>query len=145
MFSKKSLDLRDFFTKILTDVMQNLKLFLVDNKIEDKIKAARLPEGILVPFKEKVSLVFLSILNAVTKDRLKVIIFNEPKRLILILNQFKELVNKISFQEPYALYFEKKKTQVFRKVIGYVSQLFMESADPDALRADYHQSVYLCR
>lgn len=97
MFSKKSLDLRDFFTKIVIDVMQYLKLFLIDNKIEDKIKAARLPDGILAPFKEKVSLVFMSILNAITKDRLKVIVFNEPKKLILILNQFKELVNKIAF------------------------------------------------
>ena len=49
------------------------------------------------PFKEKASLVLLSVLNQITKDRLKVIVFNEPKKLILILNYIKELIGKISF------------------------------------------------
>jgi hypothetical protein len=61
------------------------------------------------PFKEKASLVLLSVLNQITKDRLKVIVFNEPKKLILILNYIKELIGKISFSEPYCLFFEKKK------------------------------------
>lgn len=97
IFSKKSLDLRDFFTKILPDVCHYLKYFLADSRIEDKIKAAKLPEDILNPFKEKASLVLLSTLNAITKDRLKVIVFNEPKKMLTILNYMKELVGKINF------------------------------------------------
>jgi predicted transcriptional regulator with HTH domain len=144
VFSKKSLDLGNFFTKILPDVMNNMKFFLTDSKIEDHFKKARLPEGILTPFKEKVSLVFLSILNAVTRDRIKFFVFNEPKKLILILNQLKELVGRISFVEPYALFFEKKKTQVYRKIIQFIIELFMDS-DPSSFKPEYHQSVYQCR
>ena len=72
-----------------------------DSNIEDKVKAAKLPDEALKPFKEKASLVFLSIANSLTKDKIKVIIFNEPKKLAGFVKTLKKLSNKITFAEPY--------------------------------------------
>ena len=92
------------------------------------MKAAKLPDEALKPFKEKAALVFLSVANSVTPDKFRVIIFNEPKRLTTFVKNLKKLSSKISFAEPYHVYFEKKKLQVFRKVVDCIVGLFMDQA-----------------
>lgn len=47
IFSKSSLNLKDFFTRILPDVANFLSEILKDSNIEDKIKNAKLPEEII--------------------------------------------------------------------------------------------------
>lgn len=108
-FSKSNLDLRDFFAKILPDLANNLREVLKDTNIDDKIKAAKLPEDIFKNFKEKASLVLLSVMNNLTKDRVRVIIFKEHKKLNNVVKSLKKLSNKIVFSESIGVFFEKKK------------------------------------
>jgi len=125
-FSKGNLDLRDFFTKILPEIASTLEHQFKDANVEDKVKAAKLPDEALRPFKEKAPLVFLSIANSITMEKFRVIIFNEPKRLTAFVKSLKKLSSKIVFAEPYHIYFEKKKLQVLRKVIDCIAGIFME-------------------
>jgi hypothetical protein len=97
IFSKRSLDMKDFFTKIMPEVSNYLRVLLKDANIEDRVKEAKLPDDVLKPFKEKASLVFLSVANSISKDRLRVIIFNEPKKLLAVVKTLKKLSNKITF------------------------------------------------
>lgn len=96
------------------------------------------------PFKEKASLVFLSLANALTKEKIQQWIFAEPKKLNAFVKTLKKLSNKISFGEPYQIYFEKKKVQVLRKLIENIIAIFMEQ-EPAALNAEYKETVYSCR
>jgi len=93
--------MKDFFTKILHDLSNYLKNLLKDTNIEDRVKDAKLPEDCLKPFKEKAALVFLSVANSISKEKLKHIIFSEPKKLITLVKTLKKLANKITFPEPY--------------------------------------------
>ena len=70
----------------------------------------------MLPFKEKTSLIFLSVLNGTSKDKIKDFIFSEPKKLTNLMLNLKKLSKKISFKEPLHVFFEKKKIQVIRKV-----------------------------
>jgi len=145
IFSKANIDLRDFFMKILPDVSNFLKELFKDANIEDKVKAAKLPDEALKPFREKASLVFLSVANSVTKEKLRVILFSEPKKLTAFIKNLKKLSNKISFAEPYSTFFEKKKIQVFRKLVEAMVGIFMDAQDPSTFGPEYHQSIYQCR
>lgn len=145
VFSKANLDLRDFFMKILPDVSNFLKDLFKDANIEDKVKAAKLPDDTLKPFREKASLIFLSVANSVTKEKLRVILFSEPKKLTAFIKNLKKLSNKISFAEPYSTFFEKKKIQVFRKLVETMVGIFTDAQDPSTFGPEYHQSIYQCR
>jgi hypothetical protein len=66
------------------------------------------------------------------------------------LNSFvktlKKLSNKISFGEPYQIYFEKKKVQVLRKLVENIISLFMEQQlEAAAISAEYKETIYSCR
>jgi hypothetical protein len=69
IFSKRSLDMREFFAKILPEVSNYMRVLFKDANIEDKVRDAKLPDNILKPFKEKASLVLLSILNGISRDK----------------------------------------------------------------------------
>ena len=45
--------MKDFFTKILPEVSNYLRILLKDANIEDRVKEAKLPDESLKPFKEK--------------------------------------------------------------------------------------------
>lgn len=66
IFSKKYLDMREFFAKILPEITNHLKTLLKDANIEDRVKEQKFPEDVLKPFNEKSSLIILSILNAIS-------------------------------------------------------------------------------
>lgn len=53
IFSKHSLDLKEFFAKILPEFSNFLKNLFKDTNIEDRVKDAKLPDDVLKPFKEK--------------------------------------------------------------------------------------------
>ena len=53
IFSKRSLDMRDFFAKILPEVTNHLKNQLKDANIEDRVREAKFPDECLKPFNEK--------------------------------------------------------------------------------------------
>lgn len=144
IFSKQYLDLRTFFTKVLPEVANYLKDILKDTNIDDKLKHAKLPDEVLKPFKEKASLVLLSILNYQHPEKFRVIIFNDAKKLNFVVQSLKKLSNKIAFQEPYGVYFEKKKVQVLRKVIMMIIGLLMQQ-DPQQIPPEYHQTIVQCR
>lgn len=116
----------------------------------------KLPEEIIKSFKEKASLVFLSIANSLTKEKVRAFIFNEPKKLNNLIKTLKKLSNKITFTEPLKLFFEKKKIQVLRKLIEFLISIFMdiqptipvgsEDKTPLAMVAnEYHPTLFGCR
>ncbi len=53
IFSKKYLDMREFFAKILPEITNHLKTLLKDANIEDRVKEQKFPEDVLKPFNEK--------------------------------------------------------------------------------------------
>ena len=69
IFTKNSLDMRDFFAKILPEISNSLKTLLKDANIEDRVKEIKFPDDCLKPFGEKSSLILLSILNTLTLDK----------------------------------------------------------------------------
>lgn len=69
IFTKNSLDMRDFFSKILPEISNSLKTLLKDANVEDRVKEIKFPDDCLKPFGEKASLVVLSVLNALTLDK----------------------------------------------------------------------------
>jgi len=73
-----------------------------------------------------------------------VIIFNEHKKLLGVIKNLKKLSNKLNFQEPYAIYFEKKKIQVIRKIIMFIINIFM-TKEPESIPADYFSTIHQCR
>lgn len=66
------------------------------------------------------ALVFLSVANSTSKEKIKEYIFNEPKKLTALMQNLKKLTKKIAFKDPYHVYFEKKKIQVIRKINEFV-------------------------
>ena len=78
----------------------------------------------------------MSVANSVTKERFKYIIFNEPKKLLAVMKTFKKLSNKITFKEPYMIFFEKKKVQVVRKIVEFIISIFMEM-EPEHIGSEY--------
>ncbi|CDW89623.1 dedicator of cytokinesis protein 2 [Stylonychia lemnae] len=144
IFSKSNLDLKDFFTKILPDLLTYLRGFYKQSNINYKLKESKDLEETLYPFREKSALVLLSVANSISKEHIKQFIFNEPKKLANLMVNLKKLVKKISFQDPYGVYFEKKKNQVFRKINEYVISIFMD-VDPETLTPEYHQVINKCR
>jgi hypothetical protein len=61
--------MRDFFAKILPEILNSLKTLLKDANIEDRVKEIKFPDECLKSFKEKSSLILLSILNTLTLDK----------------------------------------------------------------------------
>ena len=53
IFSKKYLDMREFFAKILPEISNQLKSLLKDANIEDRVKEQKFPDDALKPFHEK--------------------------------------------------------------------------------------------
>ena len=144
IYSKQSLDLKDFFTKILPDIVNQLRSFYKENDPSRKLKESKAIDEALNPFKEKTALVLLSIVNNTSKDKIKQYIFPEPKRLASLMSSLKKLTKVITFKEPYHVYFEKKKIQVIRKFNEYVIQIFMET-NPETLGPEYHSIINQCR
>jgi hypothetical protein len=97
IFSKKYLDMREFFAKILPEISNQLKSLLKDANIEDRVKEQKFPDDALKPFNEKASLILLSLLNTITQDKFQYIIFNEHKKLLSVVKNLKKLSSKISF------------------------------------------------
>ena len=126
IFSKRSLDMTGFFTRILHELLNNLRTLLKDANVEDRVRDAKLPDDALKPFREKAGLVLLSVANGISRESLRTLIFPEPKKLLAVVKTLKKLSNKVVFQEPYAIYFEKKKLQVMRKLVENVVSIFMD-------------------
>lgn len=153
VFQKSNLDLKDFFTKILCDIVNYTRSFYKETNIQYRLKESKILEDCLTPFKEKsnlfsscvlAALVLLSVMNSTSKEKFIEFIFNDPKKLVSLMISIKKLTKKINFKEPYHLYFEKKKIQVMRKVNDFVISIFMDK-DPETLGTDYHPIVNQCR
>eukprot|EP00347_Sterkiella_histriomuscorum_P008264 403345746 len=144
IFSKQMLDLKDFFTKILPQLVEYLGQLYKQPNVNYKLKESKDLEDILVPFKEKSALVLLSVANAISKEKLKEFIFPEHKKLTTLMVNLKKLTKKMSFQEPYNIFFEKKKIQVIRKVNEYVISIFMAMNIEDVTQ-EYHMVINQCR
>ena len=144
IFSKHSLDLKDFFTKILPDIVNYMRAFYKANDPSTKLKESKAIEDALNPFKEKTALVLLSIVNYTSKDKIKEYIFPEPKKLASLMSNLKKLTKVITFKEPYHVFFENKKIQVIRKFNEFVIQIFME-VNPETLGPEYHSVINQCR
>lgn len=89
--------MREFFAKILPDISGHLQSLLGDSNINDRVKEAKLPNECLNPFTEKSSLVLMSLINTITIDKFKEIIFNEPKKLLNVVKNLKKLSAKMAF------------------------------------------------
>lgn len=73
-----------------------------------------------------VSIIVLSVANGVTKERIREHLIADPERLLVLTDNLKKLLKRITFQKPYHNFFEKKKIQVIRKVSGFIIELLVE-------------------
>ncbi len=89
--------MRDFFAKILPEIVNSMKTLFKDANVEDRVKEIKFPDDCLKPFGEKASLILLSLLNTLTLDKFQQYIFNEPKKLLTIVKSLKKLSTKMVF------------------------------------------------
>jgi len=61
--------MRDFFAKILPEIVNSMKALFKDANVEDRVKEIKFPDDCLKPFGEKASLILLSLLNTLTLDK----------------------------------------------------------------------------
>jgi len=83
-------------------------------------------------------------MNNTSKEKFAEFIFNDPKKLSSLMSSLKKLTKKISFNEPYHLFFEKKKIQVMRKANDFVISIFMDK-NPESLGPEYYPIINQCR
>lgn len=87
-----------------------------------------------------VSLVVLCAANNITKEMIRECYIGDSAKLLNLLKNMKKMTKMMTFKQPYHVYFEKKKIEVFCKINEFIMDLLIDIFSNKAVDPEY-QSV----